>query len=264
METKIIAIANQKGGVGKTTTVLAMSAVLQEKGFKTLIVDADPQCNTSNTYGAKYDGVPTLYDVILEEERIPAANAIQITDMGEIISSDPLLIEAEKILSENKNSLMYIKEGLDQIKSENRYDFILLDTNPYLGSTLYSVLIAADEVIIPIKAEIYSLQGVNMFQETLNSVRNNYNPNLKTMGFLLTEFNPRVILSREIRDDLDKITKHFETVLFNTTIRASQKVKDAQAAYQSLTDYAPKSTSAIDYTSFVEEYLTMGGQSDGK
>lgn len=265
MKTKIIAIANQKGGVGKTTTVLAMSAVLQEKGLKTLVVDGDIQGNSTFTYGAKINDTATLFDVLLAKEKIPGFEAIQKTNQGFMIASDPLLIGAEKQLWEDhENSLCLLKEALDKIKNTNVYDFIIIDTNPYIGTVLYSALIASDQVIIPMEADVYSLQGIDMFQQTLDSVKNNFNPNLETVGFLLTKFNPRVVLSREIRDDISKITEDFNTVLFDTTIRSSQKIKDAQAAKMSILDYAPKCTSALDYIAFVEEYLKREEEKNGK
>lgn len=263
MKTKIIAIANQKGGVSKTTTTLAMANVLQKKGYKTLIVDTDIQGNTSGVYKAQMNETETLYDVIFEEPRSSGFESIQTTEAGDIIASDPLLIQAESKLSENQESICYLKEGLDRIRETGVYDFIIIDTNPYIGSMLYSSLIAADQVIVPMEADIFSLEGVDMFQETMASVKENYNPDLKMVGYLLTQFNPRVVLSREIREDLHAKTEELGTYLFDTTIRSSQKVKDAQASRKPLLEYAPKSTSAIDYIKFVEEYLEIEGENDG-
>lgn len=263
MKGKIISVANQKGGVGKTTTAQAMTAILQSKGFKTLIIDMDLQCNTTDTYRGEFDGIATLYDVIVNIDSISAFAAIQTTDYGDIIANDPLMIEADKIISENKKGVGILKSKLDALKKKDIYDYIIIDTNPFINKSLYSALVASDEVLIPTEADRYSIQGLARLKQTIDNVRIKHNPDLKIAGLLLTKFNPRARLSKEVKAGLEDVAKMYDTILFNTTIRSSQKVRDSQSVRKTLIGYAPKSTAAEDYVNFVDEYLGVGG-SDGK
>jgi len=260
MKTKTIVIANQKGGIGKTTTATAMATILKKKGFKTLLIDTDPQCNSSDSYRAKIEDEPTLFDVILDDETIPASEAIQTTDCGDIIPSDPLLRNADNILGSNLNGVFRLQEKLDELKNNNHYDYIIIDTNPVLNTILFSALIAADDLIIPITADRYAIQGLVQLQETLDTIKKRYNPNLKIIGLLLVKFNRRTRLSQEIQESLEKISGQLNTKLFKSTIRESIKVREAQAVRESLIDYASKSTSAEDYMEFVNEYLKVEGK----
>lgn len=252
MKTKVISIANQKGGVGKTTTAITMAAILKEKGFNILFIDADEQCNSSGTYGAKIDGEPTLFDVLLAEKTISAVDAIQTTDKGDILPSDPLVRNADLILNGDVSKL---KTKVDEIKKLDRYDYIIIDAKPCLTILLYSALVASDEVIIPVEPAKYSMEGLVQLRETLESVQENENKDLKIAGILITKFNERTKLGMAARDTYRIAAKDFNTILFSTEIRRSQKVPDAESDDSTLIEYARKSTSAIDYMKFVDEYL---------
>ena len=211
MKTKTIVIANQKGGVGKSTTAIAMAAILEQKGFKTLFIDTDPQCNSSGTYRAKVDGEATLFDVILESPPIPVAEAIQKTNNGDIVASDPLMRNADKILDSDVNGIFNLKDQLDELKKENKYDYIIIDTNPSLNKMLISSLIASDDLIIPVMADLYSIEGLMQFQVTLDAVKKRFNPDIRTTGLLLIKFNKRTRLGAKLKEQLEEIAKDLNT-----------------------------------------------------
>ena len=165
---KIIAIANQKGGVGKTTTSVNMATVLSKLGKKTLLIDTDQQTNSTDTYRATYEGEATLYDCWLAEEKENILDCIQHTEIGDIVPGDPLLRGAEtQIARDPVAGLTSFKKMLAPLKD---YDYVLVDCPPSLGALLQAILIAADEVIIPVTADRYALQGLSQIWETIQNV----------------------------------------------------------------------------------------------
>ena len=146
-------VANQKGGIGKTTTATTLAGILGKRA-KTLLIDADPQGNSTSTYQAQVEDVATLYDVIVDSDRLPLAEAIQHMPNGDIVASDPLLAKAEKILDGDIEGLYRLKDAIDDFDG---YEYIVIDTAPSLNVILYNCLIAADRVIIPVTADAYSL-----------------------------------------------------------------------------------------------------------
>ena len=255
MKAKAITIANQKGGVGKSTTAISMAAVFKQKGLKALLIDTDPQCNASQTYGAKIDGVATLFDVLLSKNSVPPLEAIQTTDKGDILPSDPLLRNADEFIL---NDLTRLKRITDRIKQSGKYDYIIFDTKPTLNSLLYSALVASDELIIPVEPDLYSIEGLVQLQETVEAIREHENKDLQTAGILLVKLNRRTRLGVAIQNTLEATAKNFDTVFFKATIRRSQAVPDAQAMKQTILEYRASSTSAKDYIKFVDEYLQLG------
>lgn len=249
---KVIAITNQKGGIGKTTTATALASILEKKGFHTLLIDADPQVNSTDTYRASYEGETTLYDVLLESIPAPLSDAVQVTENGSIVPGDPLLIEADERLNGKPDGFYRLKKAL---KDFTGYDYIVIDTAPAMNSLLFNVLIAADEVIIPVTADRYGIQGLSHLQQTISSIQEIQNPALKIAGLLLVKFNGRTRLGRQVREALAESARSMHTVLFQSTIRESTKAKEAQTLRQLLINYAPGSTTAQDYVSFVNEYL---------
>lgn len=250
---KVITICNQKGGVGKTTTAMALASILNSKGHKTLLIDADKQGNCSDTYRAEIEGEATLYDVLLEDDRIPISEAIQHTEAGDIVASDPLLRRGDQILKNDADGNFRLVEALADIKK--KYDYVVIDCAPSLDSILHNALIAANEVIIPVSADRYGLQGLSQLYETIEAIKKRQNKKLKIAGLLLVKYNGRTNLGKETRDSLIKIAKKMDTKLFKTTIRESTKTREAQALRRNLIDYAPKSTTAEDYFAFVKEYI---------
>jgi chromosome partitioning protein len=251
---QVIVIANQKGGIGKTTTATALSSILAKKGYKTLLIDADMQGNSTDTFRAIIEGQATLYDVLLESDsqRTSIVEAIQHTEVGQIVAADPLLRKADEVLNSDVNGLYRLQDAISELKG---YDYIIIDTAPSMNSLLYNCLISADKVIVPITADRYGLQGLSQLNQTIQAIKKRQNTRLTIAGLLLVKFNERTNLSKEVKESLDTIANQMETKLFKTSIRESTKAKEAQALRKALIDYAPNSTTALDYISFTNELI---------
>lgn len=265
MDSKTIVIANQKGGVGKTTTAVTMASILKNKGLKILLVDADPQGNSTDTYGAQVKKVATLYDVLMSEDENDIYEAIQRKDISDIIPSDPLLIKAEKILSsDSMNGIYCLKEKLALIQAKEHYDFIIIDTNPTITTLLINALVASDEVIIPLTPGRYATQGLDELQKTFADVKKRHNQKLDIVGMLLVKYDKRKRLDKKINQGLNELSDQLAAPLFATTIRSCQKVEESQAYRMPLMEFAGNCTTAIDYIEFVEEYLKIQEDNHGK
>ena len=252
---KTIGVTNQKGGIGKTTTATAMAAILTERGYKTLLIDADVQCNSTDTYNAEYEGVPTLYDVILEDSNPVSLNdAIQHTEMGDIVAADPLLSEGDSKLSQK--GVKGLKRLQNAIKELKGYDYVIIDTPPAVNMILRNVLIASDEIIIPMTAGRYSFQGINDLAESINDATE-LNPNLKVAGVLLVNFSERTNISKDTKEALEVVADSLNTKLFKSVIRNCVKVVEAQSNRTTLIKYARSCTAERDYEDFMEEYLNI-------
>lgn len=248
---KVYVVANQKGGIGKTTTATNLAGILATKG-KTLLIDADPQGNSTSTYQAKIENVATLYDVMIDSDRLPIDEAIQHLPNGDIVASDPLLSKAEKMLDGDVEGFYRLKDAVDMLDG---YEYIVIDTAPSLNVILYNCLIAADEVIIPVTADAYSLQGINQLYDTIMAVKRRQNQSLKIAGLLLVKYSGRSNLEKTMREDIEVNADEMGTKLFQTSIRECVKTKEAQEKKVLLIDYAPRCNTFIDYEAFVEELL---------
>ncbi|MCR5669625.1 MAG: ParA family protein [Butyrivibrio sp.] len=250
---RVISVANQKGGVGKTTTATAIAAILSERGYKTLLIDADVQCNSTDTYNAEYEGVPTLYDVILEEANPVSINdCIQHTEMGDIIAADPLLSESDSKLSQKGvKGLKKLQVALNELKG---YDYVIIDTPPAVNMILRNALIASDDIIIPMTAGRYSLQGINDLAESIRDALE-LNPKLKIAGALLVNYRSDYKVSKDTKEALVTAVNILGTKLFNTVVRSCTKVPEAQSSRMTLIKYAKSCTTEHDYEDFLEEYL---------
>lgn len=244
-------VANQKGGIGKTTTATNLAGILSKKG-PTLLIDADPQGNSTSTYQAKIEDVATLYDVMIDADRLPIDEAIQHLENGDIVASDPLLAKAEKILDGDVEGFYRLKDALDALDG---YDYVVIDTAPSLNVILYNCLIAADQVIIPVTADAYAMQGITQLYNTIMAVKRRQNPALVIAGLLLVKYSGRSNLEKVTLTDIEAQAKDMGTKLFSTTIRECVKTKEAQDAKKLLIDYAPKCNTMLDYLSFTEELL---------
>ena len=228
-----------------------MSATSQQpKKKRVLLIDADPQGNATDTFKAEIDGTATLYDLLFENE--PVNECIQKTENGAIIASDPLLREAGKHLN-RVDGPYRLRERLKPVRDD--FDFILIDTPPTIGELLTNALTASDEVIIPVTADRYGVQGLAQLYETIADVKKYTNQELKIGGLLMVKYTWRTRLSREIHKELKDVAEQFGTKIYKSTIRESTKTREAQTARVSLFEYAPKSTTAQDYTAFTDEFL---------
>lgn len=244
-------VANQKGGIGKTTTATTLAGILNKKG-KTLLIDADPQCNSTATFEAKIEDQATLYDVMVDAERLPLEDAVQKMPNGDIVASDPLLSKAEKMLDGDVEGLYRLKDAVDELDG---YKYIVIDTAPSLNVILYNCLIAANEVIIPVTADAYSMQGLRQLCDTIKAVQRRQNPGLKIAGLLLVKFAGRSNLEKQVQAELEQIAAEMGTKLFKTYIRECVKTKEAQTKKKLLPDYAPNCTTMQDYEAFSKELI---------
>ncbi len=249
----IIALTNQKGGVGKTTTSSALAAGLASFYHKkVLAVDLDPQGSLGFSLGLNIDDCHTIYDVL--KGAVPIRDAIQSTDYCDIITSNILLSGAELEFSSPDRELL-LKKAVAPIVEE--YDYVVIDTPPALNVLTVNAYACADHLIIPMAPEILSLLGVSQLKETIDSVRQSLNPRLDVLGIILTKFNGRTLLAREVKEMADNIASQMETCVFQTQIRSSVTVAEAPAHGLSVFDHAPRANPSLDYKKFVQEVLKM-------
>lgn len=246
----IIAVASQKGGVGKTTLSTGIASCLRRNGKKVLFLDCDPQCNSTDTYRALIEGQTTLYDVMVD--KVPIQEAIQVTEMGEIIACDPLLKTADsKLVDMGKEYRM--KEALDQIADD--YDYIILDTPPQLGIMLTNALTAVHSVIIPITPDRYSLQGLDQLVESIKLCKKYSNNSLVIEGIVLNKYAPREILTQSTISNLPEIAAKMNSKVFQTVIRESASARKAQAVRLGIFEYEPYCSTARDIENLTKEIM---------
>ena len=248
---RTIAIANQKGGIGKTTTAINIADCLTHMGKKVLFIDLDPQCNSTGTFKAEIEGCATICDVFGGD--VEPKEAIQHTQMGDIIAGDPLMANDEARYQSTMGGYNKAKNICKKVAKE--YDYCIIDTPPNLGIYMINALNAANSVIIPIQADNYAIEGLTNVLKTIEDVKDNANADLKIEGVLLTKYDARMNLDKETKAQLPTICKSIGLPLFKISIRTDQTIKDAQAAKVSLFDVAPKCKGAEDYKALVEKLI---------
>ncbi len=251
---KVIAVNNQKGGTGKTTTAAALGFGLYHRGSKVLLIDLDAQGNLSYTVNAE-GGRYGIFGVMERPETTPQEIQTVYTDDGggqiDIIPSAERLAVAEKIFTEIGKEYK-LKEALQHI-DPNRYDYIIIDTPPALGILSINALAAADTVIIPAQADIYSLQGITQISNTIATVRKYCNGRLTIDGIVLTRYNSRTTISKDLAEALTQTAEKLHTKVYDTRIRECTAIKEAQALRKDIFVYAPKSNAAEDYRRLTDE-----------
>lgn len=248
---RVIAICNQKGGVAKTTTAIALATGLAKRGYKVLMVDTDSQRNTTTVYRAESDGVATIHDLLFTRGIDPMM-CVQHTEVGDIIAGDGLMAKDDANMNGVRESLI-LKKALLPFRAE--YDFIVLDHNPGHGGIINNVLTAADDVIIPMQTDIFSADGSADLAERIDSVREFTNPNLRIAGILITFYSSRYNSAKDFIAQKDVLERVFDTKVFDTKIRKCQSLGDANNRRMSVFDYAPKRNGARDYDAMIDEYL---------
>lgn len=251
---KVITFSNQKGGVGKTTTTAAVAAGLCQRGYKVMAVDLDPQGNLSFSLGADTSELcASIYNVLKGEIKI--RYAIQHTDTADIIASNILLSGIELEFTSSGREYL-LREALVPVRPN--YDYILIDSPPALSILTVNAFTASDLIIVPMLSDIFSLQGIAQLHDTVDRVRKYCNPSLRYGGILLTRCAPRTLLSSEIRGTAEMISKELGIPIFDTSIRSSIAICEAQSLQQDVLSYAPKNTAVQDYQDFVDEMLRRG------
>lgn len=250
---KVITVATQKGGVGKTTTTYALATILLHRGFRVLVVDMDPQGNLSFALNAEMEKSAIIYDVL--KGNIKATFAVQHKAVVSIIPTN-ILLSAIEMEFTGKGREFLLKNALEPLK--NDYDYILIDSPPGLGVLTVNSLVVADYLILPMLADIFSLQGLTQVYDTVNHVKNTCNPDLKIAGILFNKFNARAKLAREVRGTALLIAEQINVTVFNTCIRNCVALAEAQSIQCDVVNYAPKSTGILDYMALVDE-LQKGG-----
>jgi chromosome partitioning protein len=251
---KVVAVINQKGGVGKTTTAMNFAASLAESGKKILLVDLDPQANLTAHAGAEAgDEESTVYDVLTGSSTAAAA----VKKLGENLHCIPSTLDlsaAELELAGEVGREMILRDALASLDVDpaNAYDMAVIDCPPSLGLLSLNALVASTEVIVPVQAEFFALAGIARLVEVVELVKKRLNPGLRITGIVACKVDRRPRLSQEV---LDEIRRHFADILFDTVIRPNVKLAEAPSHGQSVLKYAPESNGAEDYRALAREYL---------
>jgi chromosome partitioning protein len=252
---KVIAVANQKGGVGKTTTTINLAASLAALEYSVLLIDADPQANSTSGLGFDVKNIQTgLYEMLIKQE--DSENIILNSNLEhlDILPSHIDLVGAEIEMLDLPNREKVLQLMLDKIK--DNYDFVLIDCSPSLGLITVNALTAADSVIIPVQCEYFALEGLGKLLNTIRIVQSNLNERLDIEGFLLTMFDSRNNLSHQI---VDEVRKHFEDMVFETIIARNIKLGEAPSFGQSILNYDANSKGAQNYLALARELIQKTG-----
>lgn len=248
---KVISVVNQKGGVGKTTTVINLAACLNKLKYKVLIVDMDPQGNASSGCGIEKNRVSnTIYDFLIGKIEIKEGIYITPIEKFDIIPANMNLAGADVEIASQMKREFLLNRGLEQIK-EN-YDFILIDCPPAVNLLTINSLTASNSVIIPMQCEYYALEGISQLMQTIKLIRDKTNKNLFLEGILFTMHDSRTNLSKQV---IEEVEKHFSDLVYETKISRSVRLSEAPSYGVSCITYAPTSKSTKQYMDFTKEFL---------
>lgn len=249
----IIAITNQKGGVGKTTTAINLAAAFASKDLRTLLIDLDPQANSSMSFIDVHQVERAIYEAITEPD-VSIRDIIHRTDKIPQLYIAPATIALAKLeakLLGELDSHYKLKDEVDKVHSE--FDYIVIDTPPTLGLITVNALVAATHVLIPIQASYFALEGTDDLLETVDKIKVRANPDLQILGSVITLYDRRTLLARDIREEIVKV---FGDKLFETTISKSVRLEESPAYKESIFSFAPQSSGAFEYYKLSEEVLS--------
>lgn len=248
---KIIALANQKGGVGKTTTAINLAASLAVLEYKVLIVDADPQANATSGLGFDLKEIEnSIYECIVDGIEPKKAVLQSDIDSLHVLPSHIDLVGAEIEMLNLPNREKVLSNVLDQLK--DAYDFILIDCSPSLGLITVNALTAADSVIIPVQCEYFALEGLGKLLNTIKIIQSRLNPELEIEGFLLTMYDSRLNLSNQV---VEEVQKHFQDMVFETLVSRNIKLSEAPSYGKAVVMYDATSKGAVNYLNLARELL---------
>lgn len=251
----VIAVANQKGGVAKTTTAQTLCAGLADRGYRVLGIDVDSQFNFSKGLNISGMDVPTTYEILKGKSSIQDAIQTVTRETGnfDVVPSNILLAGAESELLGRAGREYALRDAVAPVMDQ--YDWIILDTPPALSLLTINAFALADEILVPCEADIYAIVGFAQLRNTVDSVRKYCNPKVKICGILITKFDTRTSVDTNLRELAIQIGSHMNVPVYNTIIRKNSKVKEAPTCGQDIFIYSKRSNGAKDYNAFIDEFL---------
>ena len=249
---KIISVANQKGGVGKTTTTVNLATILAKRGKKVLLIDADPQGNATSGLGLDKDIDPSTYDILVNEVELEEAMQDTIIKNLKVCPANMNLAGAEVELVSMMSREQRLKEKVDIIKE--KFDYVFIDCPPSLGLITLNAFTASNSVLIPVQCEYFALEGLGQLLNTINLVKKHLNKEIKIEGALLTMYDIRTNLSNQV---VKEVKKYFENKVYKTVIPRNVRLSEAPSYGMPITEYDPRSKGAKSYIKFAKEFLKI-------